>query len=661
PAATARRLARLLGCTSDDPHAIVDFLRTVDHMELVRMARTEAVPEKDKERLVKCSFVPTPELVVPGVETFLPASVEQLMKEGRHHDVPYMSGYLLSDLSFSEGVMYALRCIAQKSTAPVYQYVFGVEDELNATKKFLKIDLPGACHGDEMGYLFDLGYVQLNAPKDSPAALTRRRLVRLLTNFAKNGDPTPEKDPVLDVRWKPYTTDEKNFLNIGNQLQNSTDLSANRADAQPPESWEGVRDAFEEGDCCAQFNFMKNKFEGSDDCLFMNVYTRHLPARRDDPLPVMVFIHGGGFEVGSGEKDYCGPDYLVAEDVIMVSFNYRVGVLGLFHRAIAMSGAALNPWAHQTEPAATARRLARLLGCTSDDPHAIVDFLRTVDHMELVRMARTEAVPEKDKERLVKFSFVPTPEIVVPGVETFLPAPVEQMMKEGRNHDVPYMSGFASQECLMVVLFRDFRNETIARELDGKWRQSILTELRIPSEGPNVDAALHELRQFFMNGKPLSEDTINGFITLLSDLSFSEGVMCALRCIANKSTAPVYQYVFSAEDQLNAMKKYLKIDLPGACHGDDMGYLFDLGFVQLDAPEDSSAARTRQRLVRLLTNFAKSGNPTPENDSLLGACWKPYTKDERNYLEIGNQLRSDTNLFADRVAFWETFYEKYGS
>ncbi|GLG93757.1 Acetylcholinesterase [Gryllus bimaculatus] len=268
-------------------------------------------------------------------------------------------------------------------------------------------------------------------------------------------------------------------------------------DAQPPESWEGVRDAFEEGDCCAQFNFMKNKFEGSDDCLFMNVYTRHLPARRDDPLPVMVFIHGGGFEVGSGEKDYCGPDYLVAEDVIMVSFNYRVGVLGflfleeaspgnvglkdqvaalrwvqkniaafggdpgnvtifgpsagLFHRAIAMSGAAQNPWAHQTEPAATARRLARLLGCTSDDPHAIVDFLRTVDCMELARTARTEAVPEEDKQRVLYFPFVPTPELVVPGVETFLPAPVEQLVKDGDYHDVPYMTGMTSEECLFVL------------------------------------------------------------------------------------------------------------------------------------------------------------------------------------------------------------------
>ncbi|KAK7869853.1 hypothetical protein R5R35_006664 [Gryllus longicercus] len=493
-------------------------------------------------------------------------------------------------------------------------------------------------------------------------------------------------------------------------------------DAQAPESWEGVRDAFEEGDCCAQFNFMKNKFEGSDDCLFMNVYTRHLPARKDKPLPVMVFIHGGGFEVGSGEKDYCGPDYLVAEDVIMVSFNYRVGVLGflfleeaspgnvglkdqvaalrwvqkniaafggdpgnvtlfgpsagavsvhlhtlspmskgLFHRVIACSGAALNPWAHQTEPAGTTRRLARAFGCTSDDPHTIVEFLRGVDHKELVRLSHTDAAPEKDKARLLKFSFVPTPERVVPGVETFLPASAEQLMKDGCHYDVPYMTGITEKEALMILKFHDFRNEDVARELDANWNANILTELRLPTGGSKNAAALDALRKFYMDGKPLSNDTIDGYIDMLSDLTFGEGIMNAIRNIVKKSTAPVFLYVFSVDDQLNAIKAFMNIDMPGASHGDDLGYILHIGFVPLDVPEDSSAARTRRRMVRMLTNFAKTGDPTPEDDPLIGVRWKPYTKDEKNFLSIENQLQNRTDPFADRAAFWETFYEKYGS
>ncbi|GLG93756.1 uncharacterized protein GBIM_01111 [Gryllus bimaculatus] len=164
-----------------------------------------------------------------------------------------------------------------------------------------------------------------------------------------------------------------------------------------------------------------------------------------------------------------------------------------------------------------------------------------------------------------------------------------------------------------------------------------------------------------MGGKSLSKDTSNGFLKMLADLTFCEGVMNAIRCITNKSTAPVYEYLFSVEDQLNTMKAFFKLDLPGACHGDEKGYMFDLEFVQLDAPEDSPAILTRRRLVRLLTNFAKSGDPTPEDDPLLGVRWKPYTKDKRNFLNIGNQLQSSTDLFADRAAFWEKFYEKFGS
>jgi carboxylesterase type B len=44
----------------------------------------------------------------------------------------------------------------------------------------------------------------------------------------------------------------------------------------------------------------------------------------------MVFIHGGGFYLGSGNSDIYGPDHLVSEDVVLVTINYRLGALGQF-------------------------------------------------------------------------------------------------------------------------------------------------------------------------------------------------------------------------------------------------------------------------------------------------------------------------------------------
>lgn len=54
-----------------------------------------------------------------------------------------------------------------------------------------------------------------------------------------------------------------------------------------------------------------------------------LPARSGDDLKaVMVWIHGGGFYMGSGNEQMNGPDFLVTGDVVLVTINYRLGALG---------------------------------------------------------------------------------------------------------------------------------------------------------------------------------------------------------------------------------------------------------------------------------------------------------------------------------------------
>jgi cholinesterase len=48
------------------------------------------------------------------------------------------------------------------------------------------------------------------------------------------------------------------------------------------------------------------------------------------PAPVMVFIHGGAFMRGSSSTDMYGPDYLLKKDIVLVTFNYRIGALGVY-------------------------------------------------------------------------------------------------------------------------------------------------------------------------------------------------------------------------------------------------------------------------------------------------------------------------------------------
>jgi len=96
---------------------------------------------------------------------------------------------------------------------------------------------------------------------------------------------------------------------------------------QPAAKWQGVRPADQYGRACIQTNAaIANLPAPSEDCLYLNVWT---PAKRaSEKLPVMVWIHGGGFVAGTpAEKTYDG-EWLAKNGVVVVSIGYRLGVMG---------------------------------------------------------------------------------------------------------------------------------------------------------------------------------------------------------------------------------------------------------------------------------------------------------------------------------------------
>ena len=81
-----------------------------------------------------------------------------------------------------------------------------------------------------------------------------------------------------------------------------------------------------------------NVTSGVEDCLYLNVYKPM--TETSDRLPVMVYIHGGGFTVGSGSLSLLDPANILDNDVILVTINYRLGPLG--YAAVAPRSAGLN-------------------------------------------------------------------------------------------------------------------------------------------------------------------------------------------------------------------------------------------------------------------------------------------------------------------------------
>jgi para-nitrobenzyl esterase len=102
---------------------------------------------------------------------------------------------------------------------------------------------------------------------------------------------------------------------------------------QPAAHWDGVRKADQFGAMCMQPAFRgpnptANQPKMSEDCLFLNVWTAATSA--SERRPVMVWIHPGGYQTGSGSTPGYDGEALAKKGVVLVTINYRLGVFGFF-------------------------------------------------------------------------------------------------------------------------------------------------------------------------------------------------------------------------------------------------------------------------------------------------------------------------------------------
>lgn len=115
---------------------------------------------------------------------------------------------------------------------------------------------------------------------------------------------------------------------------------------QPVTPWDSVKVADTFGD--ASFQFDKNPNDGeygtefypenptySEDCLYLNVWTpKGAPGDTTKKLPVAMWIHGGGYNVGWGYEMTMDGEAWAKRDVILVTINYRLGMAGFMNHAL---------------------------------------------------------------------------------------------------------------------------------------------------------------------------------------------------------------------------------------------------------------------------------------------------------------------------------------
>ncbi|XP_046751124.1 juvenile hormone esterase-like [Diprion similis] len=476
-------------------------------------------------------------------------------------------------------------------------------------------------------------------------------------------------------------------------------------DPQPKQAWTGVREALEDGPQCPQIDMFSQKIEGDEDCLYLNVATTSLKGSR----PVMVWFHGGGFIWGDAGSRLYGPDYLVKHNVIVVKIHYRLGIFGflqledeaaagnmglkdqaaglkwvkenitqfggdsnnvtifgesaggvsvhyhllspfskgLFHKAIVQSGVAINPWACTPSPVNLVRRLVAHLGKETTDSKEIVEFLRTIAAHKLAgALQNLTSIPGKTA---ITLPFGPS--IDSKSAEPFIPRHPCELIYEAQ--DVPVMFGYNSVEGIILI-------QTIESGGESRMEQ-VFEQLvsRMLSEFPTskMSHAKAEIKEYYFGEKDISKDVIDSYIQFLGDTCFVLGIHEAA-LIQAKAKSPSYFYRFSHDSPQKLSKHFLhlEIDIKGAGHMDELAYIFrpeafpDVPFIEPGSVEQIIS----ERFLRLWTDFAKTGNPTPKIDDLIRENWQPMSTTTKNYLNIDAELTPSVDPDQEMWKFWKS-------
>jgi para-nitrobenzyl esterase len=146
-----------------------------------------------------------------------------------------------------------------------------------------------------------------------------------------------------------------------------------------PASWTGQRDATKFGWICPQQKrpsiafFVGGDFPQNEDCLSLNVWA----PRNAHYAPVMVWIHGGGYRFGSSAAAFYDGTHFAQDGVVLVSINYRLGLLGYFaHPAITRAAAPDAPLGNygQMDQIAALKWVQRNIAAFGGDPSNVTVF-----------------------------------------------------------------------------------------------------------------------------------------------------------------------------------------------------------------------------------------------------------------------------------------------
>ncbi|XP_026749534.1 acetylcholinesterase-like [Galleria mellonella] len=435
---------------------------------------------------------------------------------------------------------------------------------------------------------------------------------------------------------------------------------------------------------------------GNINCLYLNVYVPN-SASSQNRLPVMIWVHGGAFMTGSGKKSAFGPKFLVKQNIILVTINYRLGPYGfmcldipevpgnqgmkdqllalrwvknnieafggdvnkitlfgesagaisvdlhllsvhdnLFNKVIMQSGTALAATVLETPDKMAPIKIAEFLGFKTESVLEALNFLTLTDST-LIIAASTN----------LNMIFKPCVETEFSNVEPFILKPwINENTRKVRG--MPILLGFNNKERWFEYATKQSEYFDNLNVIHDKLVQTFAFNESKLTEMENI------IHHFYMGDSKMSIELRDKIGDFDSDYTYIHPIQRSIRQYIENVPENIFYYMFSYSGKRNYNKVTLNVTEEGAFHADEIGYLFDLSFLPEDNPEDLVIV---EQMTTMWANFAKYSDPTPATSELLPVKWTPLTKDKWYYLNIDSKLAMGSRPLNERMAFWDLFYE----
>ncbi|GMR43155.1 hypothetical protein PMAYCL1PPCAC_13350, partial [Pristionchus mayeri] len=454
-----------------------------------------------------------------------------------------------------------------------------------------------------------------------------------------------------------------------------------------PKRWDGVRETKAFGPMAIHALEPHTKSqEGLEDCLYLNVFAPVWEPPKDDGFPVMVFIHGGAFEMGSavtfGDINIC--ENIIPDDVIFVTIQYRLGYLGFFSTGDSKCPGNLGLWDQVAALKWVQRNIEAfggnkynitLLGLSAGaasvdllhcSPHSTELFQRAILMAGAAecRWAFNQSMPAqcrakaeklgvkgwKDSEELLdKLREIPAEKLAViyaEGIKAagadfetvaildgdFFPASIDELRKRATPKQM--MAGVTKEEGLLFILGKQPTEMLALATQDAKDKQALEKSLRDRYVGAVTPAE--------------KENFMRSIATIASDYYVNAGVAEVCRKTVAVQKERVFLYVLLHHNPGSMGEYERELPIVDCTHTSEVQFLFAKG--RFATPPFTEADKRVTRLfTKAFTNFAKHGDPNGPDAarSDLGVEWKPIDGGNygRNLVFASDSTRMDEQFF----------------